>query len=46
MAKSLGAKEGFNYKEGNFSDKVLAATDGWIFGQSLNKLISHYAISD
>ena len=28
FAKSLGAADGFNYKEGNFSDKVLAATDG------------------
>ena len=28
FAKSLGAAEGFNYKEGSFKDKVLQATDG------------------
>ena len=28
FAKKLGATEGFNYKEGNFSDKVLEATSG------------------
>ena len=28
FAKSLGAQEGFNYKEGSFKDKVLQATDG------------------
>lgn len=28
IAKSLGAAEGFNYKEGEFADKVLAATNG------------------
>ncbi|XP_005096625.2 quinone oxidoreductase PIG3 [Aplysia californica] len=28
FAKSLGAKHGFNYKEGSFKDKVLQATDG------------------
>ena len=28
FAKALGAKDGFNYKEGDFSDKVLAATSG------------------
>lgn len=28
FAKSLGAKEGFNYKDGDFSQKVLNATNG------------------
>lgn len=27
-AKSLGASEGFNYKEGPWADKVLKSTDG------------------
>ena len=28
FAKSLGAKHGFNYKEGSFKDKVMQATNG------------------
>lgn len=28
FAKSLGATEGFNYKEGEWASKVLQATDG------------------
>jgi len=28
LAKKLGADDGFNYKEGNFAEKVLSATNG------------------
>ena len=36
FAKSLGATEGFNYKEGEWASKVLQATDGkvtmlWVY---------------
>lgn len=31
MAKSLGALAGFNYKEGDFSEKVMQATGGEFF---------------
>ena len=29
LAKSLGAVSGFNYKDGNFAQKVTEATNGW-----------------
>ena len=46
MAKSLGAADGFNYKEGNFSDKVLAATNGKRIFFALLKIYLVFNLSD
>lgn len=46
LAKSLGAAAGFNYKEGNFSDKVLEFTKGMLFQKvSITKKKKDYKTS-
>jgi tumor protein p53-inducible protein 3 len=43
-AKKLGADDGFNYKEGNFAEKLLAASKGEIFLRSFEMKYAHHAM--